>query len=301
MALAAKPKPTMHHRKRHGAHHRHSKSYVKTYWPYLPMLLIVMIGIAINTSLTRSQRVLGAQSDFSQASLLAATNAARQAAQESDLTVDPALTAAAVAKASDMAANNYWAHTSPQGKTPWSFISAAGYSYQTAGENLAYGFSDANGVVTGWMNSKEHRANILNSSYEQVGFGVASVSNYLGKGPAVIVVAEYAQPTTAVANIHFHVNGPAVEAASTAQAEPQSRLVSRLQLLSNNQPSWLGVAVIAVSASALTLFLIRHARQLKRWVHDGEVFIVKHPWFDTALVLVITIGIVVTRTSGVIR
>lgn len=48
MALATKPKPGVSHRKRRAQHHKQSKHYLKTYWPYLPMLMIVGIGLAIN-------------------------------------------------------------------------------------------------------------------------------------------------------------------------------------------------------------------------------------------------------------
>jgi hypothetical protein len=71
-----------------------------------------------------------------------------------------------------MAARDYWSHNTPDGQTPWSFITAAGYNYQTAGENLAYGFSTASDTVTGWMNSTEHRANILNGKFKELGVGV---------------------------------------------------------------------------------------------------------------------------------
>ena len=109
----------------------------------------------------------GIKSDFSRSVLLNDTNAQRAGQKQAPLTLDPQLTAAAQAKAEDMATSNYWAHNSPDGKTPWTFISASGYQYQTAGENLAYGFSSASDTVTGWMNSPEHRANILNADYQQ--------------------------------------------------------------------------------------------------------------------------------------
>ena len=48
MALATRPKPTVHHKKRQARHHRHSKHYLKAYWPYIPVLMIVGGGAAIN-------------------------------------------------------------------------------------------------------------------------------------------------------------------------------------------------------------------------------------------------------------
>ncbi|HAP75016.1 MAG TPA: hypothetical protein DEQ43_23520 [Nocardioides bacterium] len=47
-----------------------------------------------------------------------------------------------------------------------------------AGENVAYGFDTGASVVAdGWMNSPEHRANILRSSYNRVGIGAVQAAD----------------------------------------------------------------------------------------------------------------------------
>lgn len=81
---------------------------------------------------------------------------------------------AAAAKAKHMFLNNYWAHTAPDGTTPWDFINGAGYVYSVAGENLAKNFSNSQGVVGAWMNSSSHRENILRSQYADIGFAVVN-------------------------------------------------------------------------------------------------------------------------------
>ena len=48
MAISAKPRPGQVHKKLKAGHHRHTKSYMKTYWPYLPILAIVALGLVIN-------------------------------------------------------------------------------------------------------------------------------------------------------------------------------------------------------------------------------------------------------------
>jgi uncharacterized protein YkwD len=244
-------KPPAAHKRRVGQHHRQSKQYVKHYWPYLPMLLIVGLGLFVN-SLWSTSGVLGASSDYSSSALLGATNASRVSGKLSPLTLDAKLTAAAQAKANDLVTKNYWAHTSPSGQSPWEFIGATGYQYQTAGENLAYGFSDANSTETGWMNSPEHKANILNNSYTQVGFATATSPNYQGKGPTTIVVAEYASPVPAVANISFSVDNPPVvtaPAVKSASAELAAVNVSRVQLITGGHATW---SLFAVSLIAST-------------------------------------------------
>ncbi|MFZ7133420.1 MAG: SafA/ExsA family spore coat assembly protein [Eubacteriales bacterium] len=76
-------------------------------------------------------------------------------------------------KSQDMMDKHYFSHTSPTYGSPFDMIKAFGISYRSAGENIAKGQSSAQAVVTAWMNSSGHRANILNSSYTQIGVGYA--------------------------------------------------------------------------------------------------------------------------------
>lgn len=163
MALTTAPKRTPHHKKASGRHHRHSKHYLKTYSPYLPLLLLVIIGLAINTFWTSRTNVLGAQTSLNATQLLAGTNEVRQKSNQDPVRLSPKLSAAAQAKANDMAAKGYWSHNTPSGEEPWIFIKNSGYEYFSAGENLAYGFSNAQDTITGWMNSREHKANMLSA------------------------------------------------------------------------------------------------------------------------------------------
>ena len=81
-------------------------------------------------------------------------------------------------KSQDMVDNRYFAHNSPVYGTPFQMIKSFGISYRTAGENIAYGYKTPQAVVDGWMNSSGHRANILNSSYTQIGVGYVANGNY---------------------------------------------------------------------------------------------------------------------------
>ncbi|HHX58511.1 MAG TPA: hypothetical protein GX706_01970 [Candidatus Moranbacteria bacterium] len=80
---------------------------------------------------------------------------------------------AARLKARDMIGENYFAHVSPTGKDPWTWLNKVGYEYRFAGENLAMDFSSAAGVHGAWMKSKTHRENILLEDYTQIGVAVA--------------------------------------------------------------------------------------------------------------------------------
>lgn len=102
---------------------------------------------------------------------------------------------AAQDKANDMAANSYFAHTSPSGATPWSWFEKAGYQFSYAGENLAVDFSNSQDVTNAWMNSPEHRANILNNSFTQI--GMATAQGTLNGHSATFVVEEFGTPAAA--------------------------------------------------------------------------------------------------------
>jgi len=200
MPLTTKPKRStkIHDKRRSGSHHKRNEHYLKTYWPYLPLLLVVILGLTLNSFWSTAHKgVLGYATDMSAGELLQDTNQQRTGNSLGTLSLNNELDQAAQAKANDMVAQDYWSHNNPEGKTPWQFIQDAGYSYQTAGENLAYGFDTSSDTVTAWMNSPEHRANILNTTYVDVGFGIANSENFQGSGPETIVVAEYASPEIA--------------------------------------------------------------------------------------------------------
>ena len=120
------------------------------------------------------------------------TNGERQSQKLNILTVNPILNKAAEMKANDMAVKGYFAHTSPEGKTPWFWLQTVGYDYQYAGENLAVNFSDSKDVTDAWMNSPTHKANIIKENYTEIGTGIAT-GMYEGK-EAIFVAQVYANP-----------------------------------------------------------------------------------------------------------
>ena len=117
------------------------------------------------------------------------TNNNRQSEHLAALTDNPLLDKAAELKARDMAEKGYFSHVSPDGKTPWYWFDLVGYNYKTAGENLAVDFNESQDVVVAWMNSPSHRANIVGSTYTEIGTGVAT-GTYEGS-PAIFVAQVY--------------------------------------------------------------------------------------------------------------
>ena len=96
----------------------------------------------------------------------------------SALTYNWELSRVARYKSQDMVDNRYFSHTSPTYGTPFQMIRSFGLSYRSAGENIAYGQRTAQAVVNAWMNSSGHRANILSSSYTQIGVGYVANGHY---------------------------------------------------------------------------------------------------------------------------
>lgn len=123
------------------------------------------------------------------------TNNDRAAEGLHGLAVNPTLVAAAQAKADDMARHGYFAHNSPDGKTPWYWLAEAGYQFLYAGENLAVFFGDSADVERAWMNSPAHRANIMNGNFTEVGIATAE-GVYQGQS-TVFVVQMFGTPSTA--------------------------------------------------------------------------------------------------------
>ncbi|MEA5135441.1 MAG: SafA/ExsA family spore coat assembly protein [Candidatus Fimivivens sp.] len=94
------------------------------------------------------------------------------------LTMNWELSRVARYKSQDMHDRGYFSHTSPTYGSPFDMMTKFGISYRTAGENIAMGYKTPQAVVTGWMNSPGHRANILNGSFTQMGVGYVASGSY---------------------------------------------------------------------------------------------------------------------------
>ena len=110
--------------------------------------------------------------NVSQDKLIELANKARKDAGLNSLTIDPMLSLAASDKAADMLVGQYFEHYSPNGVSPWKFITNAGYDYAYAGENLAIDFKTSEAIHNAWMASPSHKANIVNAHFGNVGVAV---------------------------------------------------------------------------------------------------------------------------------
>ena len=137
-------------------------------------VLVVLVALAL--ALTAAPAFAGVRDDF-KADVIHLINAQRSARGLHVLRLDAPLSRAATAHARDMLARDYFAHTSPDGRTAADRARRAGY--RTAGyrswriaEVLAWGTSSRGtpeAVVDGWMHSSYHRGVILGRAWRDVG------------------------------------------------------------------------------------------------------------------------------------
>ncbi|NCO12532.1 MAG: hypothetical protein GW754_02100 [Candidatus Pacebacteria bacterium] len=144
--------------------------------PLMFMTLIALgfyqlVGVFSFVNLPKGN-VLGYASNITISQIIEGTNKERVSQGLVALTYNTSLSEAATGKARDMFTDQYWAHTSPGGKEPWDFIKSVNYNYKVAGENLARDFDSTTPMITAWMNSPTHKANIMNPRYRDIGLAV---------------------------------------------------------------------------------------------------------------------------------
>ncbi|MDV3353304.1 calcium-binding protein [Leptolyngbyaceae cyanobacterium CCMR0082] len=96
------------------------------------------------------------------------------------LVFDQSLNKAADQHSKDMAQKDFFSHQGQNGSSPADRAKNAGYESGFVGENIAAGYRSAQDVVDGWINSPGHRANLLNSNYNEIGIGYYFLENDTG-------------------------------------------------------------------------------------------------------------------------
>lgn len=239
-----------HHVKLTFVPHRanHYRPHLVRRYGLLVVLAMVVSGQGLY-NLSASGAVLGETSTITNEALLAGTNAERAKQQLVPLKMNKALSHAANLKANDMFQHDYWAHVSPSGVTPWQWMAQAGYKYDYAGENLAKDFRAPESVMSAWMASPEHEANVLGVNYTEVGF--ATIEGTLGGETTTLVVALYG-------NENSDVMTPIVTSAPIDQPlAPITRLGVAVQSMT---PAALGsiLLLIVVALVALAAHMYRN-------------------------------------------
>lgn len=277
---------------------KRSKTFLKVYSPYIPLLLIVGSGLFLTIKLETSKadgQVKSYAIDMTDNGLLSASNDFRAQSGLPSLSLNSQLDKAAQAKAEDMAKKDYWSHDSPQGLKPWDFIPNDEYKYLKAGENLAYGFITSRSAVLGWMNSAKHKEIMMDKDFSDVGFGIVNIPSYQGKGAQTVVVAMYGQPAALAAASQSSSSAPVIKPAE----KPEK--ISYLQSLTGGKAPWSSFAAGFIIGSILVYLFIKNAIPIKRALVRGENFVVHHPIFDITLVALAALATIVSQTVGIIH
>lgn len=166
--------------------------------------------------------------------VVALVNQHRAAIGVGQLSGDAALTRSAVWKSMNMAGLDYFDHNDdPIGRTPGQRLVDCGWPANLGwGENIAYGYSTPDSVMSAWLNSPGHKANIENPSYTSIGVGVAANAQGTyywtqdfgqgssGGSPPPTTTTTPPPPTTTTPPPATTAPPPATTAASTATTPP---------------------------------------------------------------------------------
>ena len=149
-------------------------------------VFILLIGVTVMTPLNN-----GITKAFGVSDIIRLSNQARDQLNHKPLATNTKLMNAAQLKAEDMAKQQYFAHTAPDGTVAWDYFKKVDYSYEVAGENLAITNETADAVINGWLNSPTHRENLLSNQYTDFGIGMSTFGDYQGHNNTVVIVALY--------------------------------------------------------------------------------------------------------------
>ena len=130
-----------------------------------------------NTNVTPQPSNLG----LVRAAVLCLVDQERESHGEPALQPNAALARAAEGHSRAMAEQDYFSHVAPNGETPLQRMRASGYLTNpedgyVVGENIAWGtlwLATPQAIVSAWMASPGHRANILDAAYRETGVGVS--------------------------------------------------------------------------------------------------------------------------------
>jgi len=188
------------------------------------------------------------------------------------------------------------------------------------------------------MNSPEHRANILNASFKDVGFGIVNIANYQSSGPETLVVAMYgalatpvvaaatpppAMPTAQPVPDSAPATSPApdrtpqpvasptttakpaaiptraVPSDTATPAQPLEQRISRFQLVASNTPMN-NFALILFGCAAALFILLRHGLAWRKFLTRRGALVLHHPLLDITAATLVSLSIILTHTAGLI-
>lgn len=172
-------------------YHPHILHTKRTVFYGLIFLLAKVVVVAFVVFLPTEVFVLPDVLAEEQRQIITLTNEVRVDLGLPALVVVKKLNNSAQYKADDMSAKEYFAHTK-NNKTVATWLEDADYKYETAGENLAVGYSTAQDIVDAWKNSPTHYVNLIDKDFKDFGVGLAG-GVYNGQ-PTVFIAQHLASP-----------------------------------------------------------------------------------------------------------
>ncbi len=225
--------------------------YRPSLFEFVGMSVVLVVGIiffvsslAVNHFIVRTDQGAAVYSSV----LVDLTNQARISNNLGILTISPVLTTAAEMKASDMAEKQYFAHTSPDGTTPWFWFSKAKYDFVFAGENLAVDFTESSDIENAWLASPKHKENIVDPRFTEI--GIATKTAIWQGRETTFVVQLFGTPAIASAS------NPSIETIATETPIPNTDtdtntdLTPKVTILSETPSTILGINEVALQTRA---------------------------------------------------
>ena len=170
----------------------------------------------------------GTFSSTSERELIALTNRSRASAGLRSLRVDSTLTSVARWRSKDMIERDYFSHDIPGYGSVFKKLDSIGYCYHVAGENIGwntYPDDDATAAIHQmFMDSPEHRANILGKAWDVIGVGAYKGSD--GKKMWTVLFADKCGSTATTAKPK-PTPKPAAKPAAKPRPQPTPRPTPR--------------------------------------------------------------------------
>ena len=134
--------------------------------------IVILFVISTKLFFFNSVNMAIAEPNISERTIFELVNKERIKNNIAPLTFNNKLTQSAINKVKDLVENNYFDHSSEDGKTFSSWIKESGYEYSFIGENLAKDFYNNESIIKAWLKSPGHKENILNRDFTETGIAV---------------------------------------------------------------------------------------------------------------------------------
>ncbi len=258
----------------HYKHFKKKKShhYLKPYYPYLPILALILLGTIVLISVNK---IGGQPTNLSSNSLIGSANKIRLKDGLASINLNSNLSKIAQDSANQI---------------------AGGYQTKIEVSSLAEGFNNSSEVIGAWMSNQMTKSELLNTNLRNVGFGIAQDFHQTAK---YVVVAVYQSTSGNVSHITFYVP-PSQNSQKNSPSNNFSdqKLISRIVLITSN-PLYQEM-IIVVLALLATIFFLRHLIFFKKVLVEGEKIILNNVWLDVVIIITVFIGIYLLQTVGFI-